>query len=41
MTILSIHGDNPLIDGRQSNRAMMVRRGVQRLFAELRHSVLQ
>ncbi|MCK3778242.1 MmcB family DNA repair protein [Ensifer sesbaniae] len=40
MTILSIHGDNPLIDGRQSNRAMMVRRGVQRLFAELRHSVL-
>ena len=40
MTILSIHDDNPLIDGRQSNRAMMVRRGVQRLFAELRHSVL-
>ncbi|MEI2302364.1 MmcB family DNA repair protein [Ensifer sp. MJa1] len=40
MTILSIHGDNPLIDGRQSNRAMMVRRGVQRLFAELGHSVL-
>lgn len=40
MTILSIHDDNPLIDGRQSNRAMMVRRGVQRLFAELRHAVL-
>lgn len=40
MTILSIHGDNPLVDGRQSNRALMVRRGVQRLFAELRHSVL-
>ncbi|OCO99535.1 MULTISPECIES: MmcB family DNA repair protein [unclassified Ensifer] len=40
MTILSIHGDNPLIDGRQSNRAMMVRRGVQRLFAELGHAVL-
>ena len=40
MTILSIHGDNPLVDGRQSNRALLVRRGVQRLFAELRHSVL-
>ncbi|HEV7323108.1 MAG TPA: MmcB family DNA repair protein [Ensifer sp.] len=40
MTILSIHGDNPLIDGRQSNRAMMVRRGIQRLFAELGHAVL-
>ncbi|WEX88674.1 MmcB family DNA repair protein [Sinorhizobium garamanticum] len=40
MTILSIHGDNPLADGRQSERAMKVRRGVQRLLAELRHSVL-
>ncbi|MCA1442260.1 MmcB family DNA repair protein [Ensifer sp. IC4062] len=40
MTILSIHGDNPLTDGRQSERAMKVRRGVQRLLAELRHSVL-
>ncbi|MCZ4090908.1 MmcB family DNA repair protein [Sinorhizobium psoraleae] len=40
MTILSIHGDNPLADGRQSERAMKVRRGVQRLLAELRHAVL-
>ncbi|MBB4186617.1 MmcB family DNA repair protein [Sinorhizobium terangae] len=40
MTILSIHGDNPLSDGRQSERAMKVRRGVQRLLAEFRHSVL-
>ena len=40
MTILSIHGDNPLADGRQSERALKVRRGVQRLFMELRHAVL-
>ncbi|NVP54116.1 MmcB family DNA repair protein [Mycoplana rhizolycopersici] len=40
MTILSLHNDNPLLDGRQSERAMMVRRGVQRLFSELSHAVL-
>ncbi|MFB2553032.1 MmcB family DNA repair protein [Ensifer soli] len=40
MTILSLHTDNPLIDGRQSARAMMVRRGVQRFLAESRHAVL-
>ncbi|OHV79233.1 MmcB family DNA repair protein [Ensifer sp. LCM 4579] len=40
MTILSIHGDNPLADGRQSERALKVRRGVQRLLAEMRHAVL-
>ncbi|MCP8895791.1 MmcB family DNA repair protein [Shinella daejeonensis] len=40
MTIVSIHNDNPLIDGRQSDRAMMVRRGVQRMLAEMRHAVL-
>jgi hypothetical protein len=40
MTILSIHGDNPLADGRQSERALKVRRGVQRLLSELRHAVL-
>ncbi|MGK9203126.1 MULTISPECIES: MmcB family DNA repair protein [Sinorhizobium] len=40
MTILSIHGDNPLADGRQSERAMKVRRGVQRLLMELRHAAL-
>ena len=40
MAILSIHNDNPLIDGRQSQRAMMVRRGVQRFLYEMRHAVL-
>ncbi len=30
MAIISLHKDTPLIDGRQSARAMMVRRGVQR-----------
>ena len=40
MTLVSLHKDNPLIDGRQSERAMMVRRGVQRLFADLSHAVL-
>lgn len=40
MTLVSLHKDNPLVDGRQSERAMMVRRGVQRLFADLSHAVL-
>lgn len=40
MTIVSIHNDNPLIDGRQSDRAMTVRRGVQRMLTEMRHAVL-
>ena len=40
MTIVSIHNDNPLLDGRQSDRAMMVRRGVQRMLMEMRHAVL-
>lgn len=40
MAILSIHNDSPLIDGRQSQRALMVRRGVQRHLHELRHAVL-
>ena len=40
MTIVSIHNDNPLLDGRQSDRAMTVRRGVQRMLAEMRHAVL-
>ena len=40
MTILSIVNNNPLIDGRQSERAMLVRRGVQILLNEMRHSVL-
>ena len=40
MTIVSLHNDNPLLDGRQSDRAMMVRRGVQRMLMEMRHAVL-
>lgn len=40
MPIISPHADNPLIDGRQSDRAMMVRRGVQRLFSDLRLSIV-
>lgn len=40
MTIVSPHNDQPLIDGRQSDRALMVRRGVQRLLTDLRHAVL-
>lgn len=40
MAIFSIHNDNPLIDGRQSQRALMVRRGVQRFLYDMRHAVL-
>ncbi|KRA04261.1 hypothetical protein ASD74_21160 [Rhizobium sp. Root564] len=40
MTILSFTNNNPLIDGRQSEKAMLVRRGVQILLNEMRHSVL-
>jgi len=40
MTILSINTNNPLIDGRQSERAMLVRRGVQVLLHEMRLAVL-
>lgn len=40
MPIVSPHSDNPLVDGRQSDRAMMVRRGVQRLFSDLRLSMV-
>lgn len=40
MTILSIINNNPLIDGRQSENAMLVRRGLQILLNEMRHSVL-
>ena len=35
MPIVSPIPFNPLVDGRQSERAMLVRRGVQRLLAEL------
>ncbi|MFC3161654.1 MmcB family DNA repair protein [Ciceribacter thiooxidans] len=40
MTILSIAINNPLIDGRQSERALLVRRGVQVLLSEMRQAVL-
>jgi hypothetical protein len=40
MPILSPQLAHPLVDGRQSERALMVRRGVQRLFIELGHAVL-
>lgn len=40
MTILTLGQASPLIDGRQSQRAMLVRRGVQILLNEMRHSVL-
>lgn len=40
VTILNFHSDNPLNDGRQSERALMVRRGVQRLLSEARHALL-
>lgn len=40
MPIISPIRGNPLIDGRQSERALMVRRGVQRLLAEMGAVVL-
>lgn len=40
MAILSIHGDNPLKDGRQSERALAIRRGMQRLLHNMRHATL-
>jgi hypothetical protein len=40
MVILNLASNNPLIDGRQSARAMMVRRGVQILLHEMRHALL-
>ena len=40
MPILEIHAANPLVDGRQSQRALAIRRGVVRHFQELGFSVL-
>lgn len=40
MPVITPYASNPLIDGRQSARAMLVRRGVQRLFAEMRVATL-
>jgi hypothetical protein len=40
MTILNLVSNNPLIDGRQSARALMVRKGLQILLHDMRHAVL-
>ena len=40
MAIVSIHGDNPLKDGRQSVRALAIRRGMQRQLHDMRHATL-
>ena len=40
MPILQLHASNPLVDGRQSANAMLVRRGVQRLLVDMRHNML-
>lgn len=40
MPIVSPHTGNPLVDGRQSDRALLVRRGVQRLLSDLRLSMV-
>ena len=40
MPIVSPNYRDPLVDGRQSERAMLVRRGVQRLMIQMRISVL-
>ncbi len=40
MPIVSPILSNPLIDGRQSERALMIRRGVQRLLTEMRAHVI-
>lgn len=40
MPIISPYPANPLADGRQSERALLVRRGVQRLFLQLGASII-
>ncbi|MEM1365315.1 MAG: MmcB family DNA repair protein [Pseudomonadota bacterium] len=40
MSIVSINTKPPLLDGRQSDRAMSIRRGLQRMFHSLRCSTL-
>lgn len=40
MTLISFSGGGPLVDGRQSDAALLVRRGVQRLLADMRHATL-
>lgn len=40
MAIVELHGRNPTADGRQSERAMMVRRGVQHLLTHMLHAAI-
>ncbi len=40
MTLVTVKNSNPLIDGRQSTLAMMVRRGLQILLDDMRHATL-
>ena len=40
MPIINLHKEHPLDDGRQSEKALMVRHGVQRLFLRLGIPVL-
>ncbi|MGV0816991.1 MmcB family DNA repair protein [Martelella sp. AMO21009] len=40
MAIVDLHGKNPTADGRQSDRAIMVRRGVQHLLKHMRVSAI-
>lgn len=40
MTILNVSVKDPLTDGRQSERALMIRRGIQALLAQMRHACL-
>ncbi|WP_099867217.1 MmcB family DNA repair protein [Pararhizobium haloflavum] len=40
MPLVSPFTTHPLVDGRQSDRAMLVRRGVQRLLTEMRFATL-
>lgn len=40
MAIVDLHGGNPTADGRQSENALLVRRGVQHLLKNLRHSAV-
>jgi len=40
MPIVSPHAESSLVDGRQSARALLVRRGVQRLLVDMRHAIL-
>lgn len=40
MALVSLHKTHTLVDGRQSQRAMMVRRGVQSLLYDMRHAAV-